>query len=108
MVIRVLVCFVFLLLASGATGALAADGAALFGTHCAKCHGETGHADTPAGKMMKATALAGDAALAGAAEGDIVTKIKDNPKHAGLKGKLTDEELAAVAGHVKGLAGATK
>ena len=35
--------------------ALAADGAGVFKTHCAKCHGDTGKADTPVGKAALAT-----------------------------------------------------
>lgn len=86
--------------------ALAADGGALFKQHCASCHGESGKADTPAGKAMKVPALAGDAKVAGMSDADVVAAIKANPKHAGIIKKLTDDDVAAVATFVKGLAGA--
>jgi len=49
------------LLAGAVSAASAADGAGIFAAHCAQCHGTTGHADTPAGKALKAPALAGNA-----------------------------------------------
>ena len=69
---------------AGANVSLAADGAAIFKQHCASCHGETGKADTAAGKAMKVPALAGDAKVAG----------------------MADADIAAVAAYVKGLAAA--
>jgi mono/diheme cytochrome c family protein len=86
--------------------ALAADGGALFKANCASCHGESGKADTPAGKAMKVPALAGDAKVAGMSDADVAGAIKANPKHAGIIKKLTDDDVAAVATFVKGLAAA--
>ena len=86
--------------------ALGADGAALFKEHCAKCHGETGKADTPAGKAMKVPPLAGDAKVAGMSDADVAAKIKGNDKHKAFIKKLTDDDVAAVAAYVKGVAGA--
>jgi mono/diheme cytochrome c family protein len=86
--------------------ALAADGGALFKQHCASCHGESGKADTPAGKAMKVPALAGDAKVAGMSDADVVAAIKGNPKHAGIIKKLSDDDVAAVATFVKGVAAA--
>jgi mono/diheme cytochrome c family protein len=84
----------------------AADGAALFKQHCASCHGATGHADTPAGKSLKVPALAGDAKVAAMSDADAVAAIKANPKHAAVLKTVTDDDLAALAGYVKGLAAA--
>ena len=91
---------------SVASISLAADGAALFKQHCASCHGATGHADTPAGKSLKVPALAGDAKVAGMSDADVTAAIKGNAKHAGVLKKLTDDDIAAVATYVKGLAAA--
>jgi len=85
---------------------LAADGAAIFKQHCASCHGETGKADTAAGKAMKVPALAGDAKVAGMADADITASIKANAKHTAVLKKVTDADIAAVAAYVKGLAAA--
>lgn len=73
--------------------------------NCAKCHGDTGHADTPVGKALKAPALAGDAKIAAMAQGDLVNSIKTNQKHASFVAKLSPDDLTAAAAHVKQLAG---
>ena len=91
----------------GAVSAVsAADGAAVYGAHCASCHGATGQADTPAGKAMKAAVLAGNAKIAAAGQDDVVKLIKENPKHAAVISKLGADDLNAVAGQVKQLAAA--
>jgi len=92
-----------LALAGVPTLARAADGAALYKSKCAMCHGETGKADTPAAKGMKVPALAGNAEVAGMSDADLIAKIKENKKHAALK-SLSDADLALVAGYAKGLA----
>ena len=84
----------------------AADGGALFKQHCASCHGATGQADTPAGKSLKVPALAGDAKVAAMSDADAIAAIKANAKHTAALKKMTDADVAAVAGYVKGLAGA--
>jgi mono/diheme cytochrome c family protein len=93
-----------LLLVAGTDVALAADGAAVFKSHCAKCHGETGHADSPAAKAMKAPAIAGNASLAEMSDADLVAKIKEIKQHIGVKG-LADADMAAAAAYAKQLAG---
>jgi mono/diheme cytochrome c family protein len=94
---------VLLLLAGSA--ASAADGAAIFKAQCAKCHGDTGHSDTAVGKAMKVPALAGDANIQKMPEADVATRITGNAKHpAGVKG-LSADDVTAVAGYVKQLAG---
>jgi mono/diheme cytochrome c family protein len=91
---------------SVASISLAADGAALFKQNCASCHGATGHADTPAGKSLKVPPLAGDAKVAGMSDADIAAAIKANAKHAAVLKKLKDDDIAAVASYVKGMAAA--
>lgn len=88
---------------AGASVVLAADGAAVYKAQCAKCHGETGLADSPAAKAMKAPAIKGDAKIAAMSDADLVTKIKENKKHAALKA-LSDEDLSAAVTYTKSLA----
>ena len=88
----------------GAGMVFAADGAAVYKAQCAKCHGDDGKADSATAKAMKAPAIAGDAKLAGMSAADIAKAIKDNKKHAAVAAKISDDDLAAVAGHVKSLA----
>jgi cytochrome c6 len=91
----------------GGVSTTPANAADVFKEKCALCHGETGHADTSAGKAMKVPALAGDAKVAGMSEADLIAAIKGNPKHASMLKKVNDDELKAAAARVKELA-ATK
>ena len=106
--IRTFVSAATLLLAVGATGALAADGAQVYKDHCMKCHGETGHADTPAGKSLKTPPFVGDAKVAAAPVTDLVKSVKENEKHAkaGILKGMSDADIEAAAAHAKELAGA--
>ena len=98
---RILVVTTALVGLAGFSVARAADGAAVYKAQCAKCHGDTGLADSPAGKAMKATAIKGDAKIAAMADADLVAKIKENKKHAPLK-SLSADDLAAAATFAKG------
>ena len=99
----VMVAVVVLVMSSGA--ARAADGAALYKSRCASCHGDTGDADSPMAKAMKVPALAGNATVSGMADADLIAKIKGIKQHAGAK-SLTDADFSAVATYVKQLAAA--
>jgi cytochrome c len=79
-----------------------ADGAAVWKAQCAKCHGEAGAADTPAGKALKAPPLAGNDKVSGMTAADLVAAIKASKTHAGLK--LADADLETAAGYAKELA----
>ncbi|MDX2171260.1 MAG: cytochrome c [Deltaproteobacteria bacterium] len=93
------------LLLVGGSAASAADGAAIFKTYCAKCHGETGHSDTSVGKSMKVPPLAGDANIQKMSEADVAARIKSNKKHPAKVKGLSDDDINAVATFVKQLAG---
>ena len=84
------------------TTAWAADGPAIFKANCAKCHGESGKADTAAGKAMKVPAL--EAKLGTMSEADIAKQVKTSTKHASVVKALSDDDLAKVAAHIKQLA----
>jgi mono/diheme cytochrome c family protein len=83
--------FAVTLLAAGP--AVAADGTALFVEHCAKCHGEDGNAQTAVGKAMKASPVHAGAI----APEKAVEAVRSDPKHKAVSGKLSDEDLAAIA-----------
>jgi len=87
-----------------ATTTWAADGTAVYKANCAKCHGDTGQADSPVAKAMKVPALAGDAKVAGMADADVAGNIKANQKHAAFIKSLSDDDVTAVAAYVKTLA----
>jgi mono/diheme cytochrome c family protein len=101
------------ILAVGAVYAQAADapdGAALFASKCASCHGADGKGDTPVGKAMGVKSLltpvyAGDDGTA-----KVETAIRDGvpPKMPALGSSLSDAEIGAIAKAVKDMAAAAQ
>jgi mono/diheme cytochrome c family protein len=83
----------------------AADGAAIYKEHCAKCHGDTGKADTTIGKVMKVPALAGDANIQKMSPSDVAARITSSAKHPPTVKSLSDADVDSVAAYVKQLAG---
>ena len=77
-----------------ASHAFAADGAALYKANCAGCHGADGKAETPAAKAMKVPALAGK----GLKAEDVLKHLRSSEKHKAMASKLSDEDIAAIAG----------
>jgi cytochrome c6 len=78
--------------------ALAADAAALYASKCAACHGKDG-AGTAVGKKMGAP----DFATVKGSEADLAAAIANGKgKMSAYKGKLSDEEIQALAKFVKG------
>lgn len=99
--LRILVVTAAFIGMGGISVAHAADGAAVYKANCAKCHGDTGKADSAAAKAMKVPALAGDAKVAGMSDADLAKAIGENKKHAAIK--ISADDMAAVAKYVKGL-----
>jgi len=76
----------------------AEDGAALFKTKCAACHGADG-AGKPA---IKAPSLVSDSVKA-KSDDDIIKTVQTNPKHAILAKALSTDQLKAIVGAIRDL-----
>lgn len=103
---RIAMIGIALLLAAPASSARA-DAKELYEKTCAKCHGQTGMADTKTGKAAKAKQFKGDEKLLGDDVADVVLKSVRDPekkKHREVAKKVTDEDLATIAVYVKALA----
>ncbi len=85
------------LLVGAANLALAADGGAAFKASCASCHGASGAGDTPVGKAMNIPAIAGKPAA------DVTKHVNEAANHATVKGKVSADDLTAIAAFVSGL-----
>ncbi len=90
---RVALPLALILLLLGAGSALAADGAALYPAHGASCHGADGKADGPVAKAMNAPPVAG----IGMSPEAVVKAVQASDRHKAVAGKLSAEELDAIA-----------
>jgi len=84
--------------------ALAADGTALYETSCAKCHGSDGLAGTPVGKAMKVPSLVDPRWAADDSADALIAAFHENAKHKPVASKVTDDDLRAIAVHIRTLA----
>jgi mono/diheme cytochrome c family protein len=84
----------------GSTASWAADGAALYKSKCAGCHGANGEGK-PAIKApaVKGTSLDSDALVAHITKGESTSKA---PHNKGISG-LTDDQAKAIAEYIKTL-----
>ena len=82
-------------------GGAPADGAALYKTKCAPCHSPDGSGTSPMGKKMGVLDLGSpDVQKQSDAELAKITTDGKN-KMPAFKGKLTDEEVAALVKHIR-------
>jgi cytochrome c6 len=85
------------------TLAFAADGAAVYKTKCATCHGADGAGQTGMGKTLKLRAL-GSADVQKTTDADLEKIIADGKgKMPGYKGKLSADEIKAVVAFIRTL-----
>jgi mono/diheme cytochrome c family protein len=80
---------------------------AIFKSHCARCHGETGTSDTPGARALKVRPLVNDPAVAAMTPRQIVDAIKSGPKHRGVASgvyELGDADLERAAAFARELA----
>lgn len=99
---RILTALAVLLAVSLAVPARAAEDAkALFAQKCASCHGPDGKGQTPMGKKLGAKDLSSEAKEP---LDELVKDIANGkpPKMMAYKGKLTDDQIKALAAFVKG------
>jgi cytochrome c oxidase cbb3-type subunit 3 len=85
-----------------ALGLAAADGDAVFKAHCAPCHGSDGKGNSGVGTPDFTNAKT----LSGLSDPDVIATISNGRKGTIMpawKGKLSDEEITAVAAYVRSL-----
>ena len=84
-----------------ATGAFAADGAAIYKAKCASCHGQTGAGDTGIGKSLKLRDF-GTADVQKQSDADLTTVIsKGKGKMPAYDGKLSADEIKALVAQIR-------
>ena len=76
----------------------AEDGAALYKTKCAACHG----ADAAGKPAAKIPSLIGDEAKK-ASDADLEKAVIEKPKHAGVAKSLTPDQVRAVVAYIRTL-----
>src|SRR5215469_11149001 len=74
------------------------DGAGLYKTKCAACHG----ADAAGKPAAKIPSLIGDEAKK-LSDADLEKAVTEKPKHAGIAKTLTPDQVKMVAGYIRGL-----
>ncbi len=98
-----------LLVSAAAQMARAEDGKALYDKNCVSCHGPAGKGDGPAAKAMKPPPEDFAVGAKSMSEADIANVLKEGKAggkaHPSFAKKLSDEQITAVAGYVKQLAG---
>ena len=79
------------------------DGAAIYKSKCAMCHGPDGAGQTPVGKSLKVTSL-GSPEVQKQSDADLIKAITNGKgKMPPFNGKLTAEEIKTVVGFVRTL-----
>jgi mono/diheme cytochrome c family protein len=85
------------------TGSVAADGPALYKDNCAKCHGDTGHADNWRGHLFFARNFTSPKWQAKMSDADILEEINEGPRiMPAFKDKLSEAEKQALIRVLRG------
>ncbi len=103
-----LVALLVVVLVPGVVAVQAADedGAKVYQSKCAMCHGKDGKSDTKAGQMTKSPDLTQKPWKSGSSLADVDKLIREGAgKMKGYEGKLSDGEIQAVADYVRTLTG---
>lgn len=82
------------------------NGEALYKQHCATCHGVDGKADTPVGRALHAAHLVDPKYASMESDAGVIHAIRTLPKHKAVSSEVTDEQLKAIAAHIRELAAA--
>jgi cytochrome c6 len=79
------------------------DGAVIYKSKCAMCHGADGTGDTPIGKNMKLRSLRSPEDIK-ASDADLFKQTKEGVgKMQGYAGKLTDAQISDVVAYIRTL-----
>jgi cytochrome c6 len=88
-----------MLASSGAT--FAADAGALWGQHCASCHGKDGSGNTAMGKKLGLKNYTKEQGFSDAEAANVIKNGKGKMK--GYKDKLSDADVKALVAYVRSL-----
>lgn len=90
---------VAIVIASGA--AFGADASALWGQHCASCHGKDGSGNTAMGKKLGVKDYTKEQSFSDAEAANVIKSGKGKMK--AYKDKLSDADVKALVAYVRGL-----
>ena len=90
---------VAIVIASGA--AFGADASALWGQHCASCHGKDGSGNTAMGKKLGVKDYTKEQGFSDAEAANVIKSGKGKMK--AYKDKLSDADVKALVAYVRGL-----
>jgi len=97
---RKLFAFATIIIASASVG-FAADAAALWGQHCASCHGKDGSGSTMMGKKLGLKDYTKEQGFSDAEATNVIKNGKGKMK--GFKDKLSDADVKALVAYVRSL-----
>jgi len=92
--------FAAIIIASAGVG-FAADAGALWGQHCASCHGKDGSGNTAMGKKLGVKDYSKEQGFSDAEATNIIKNGKGKMK--GYKDKLSDADIKALVAYVRSL-----
>ncbi len=81
------------------------DGKTVYEQHCAPCHGVSGKGDGPAARALKPPPGTLATSPKAHSEAEVARVISDGTPHPSFAGKLSTDQIQAVAEYVKRIAG---